>query len=193
VVWIGYDNSGCSHVNLGDLMQTNTLKRIFPLGLMVIGVALLSAGVAYAWVNQRITNPSPAPLPANVVNLDLVNHSSGQRASSEVSRLHDQDFPFTSASVGRYGPDHSITVWVTGVPFRMMAGRMVVAMRDKIDEVETPFTPINQRQDGRRTVYELVGLGQRHFYFQSANLIVWLGVDEHLADQALTELLEFYP
>jgi hypothetical protein len=174
-------------------MQTKTLKRIFPLGLIVIGVALLSAVVAYVWVNQRIANPSPASLPVSVVNLDLVSQSSGKRASAEVSRLHNQDFPLTSASVGRYGPDQSITIWVTGVPFRMMSGRMVVAMRDKIDEVETPFTPINQRQDGRRTVYELVGLGQRHFYFQSANLIVWLGVDEHLADQALTELLEFYP
>jgi hypothetical protein len=75
-----------------------------------------------------------------------------------------------------------------------MAAEMVREMTGKIAEGRSPFTPTGVRQAAAgRSVYELVGMGQRHFYFQSANLVVWLAADESIADKAVSEGLLFYP
>jgi hypothetical protein len=163
------------------------------LGLILLGSTFVAGGVAFTLINQRIADPTAAPLPAQVTHLRLTSHISGFPAKVEVSRLHNQEFAITSASIGRYGHDQEITIWATGAPLKILASRMVVAMRDKIAEVDTPFEPTGEQKVGDRIVYKLVGLGQNHYYFQSANLVVWIATDEQLAEQALFELLDFYP
>ena len=74
-----------------------------------------------------------------------------------------------------------------------MAKQILVQMRDKIAEGNSPFTPIAERNINGRMVYELDGLGQKHYYYQSGDLIVWLAANEEEAEQALAESLAFYP
>lgn len=178
---------------MGDLMKSRTAKKIIALAMIASGALISLGGVGYAQINHRISNPAPAPIPGEVASLSLTRVATGWQAVREVSRLHGKDFPLTSAGVGGYGADESITIWATGAPVRPLAWRMLVAMRDKIAENNSPFTPLGERRDRRRAVYELEGLGQKHFYFQSGNLIVWLAVDEELAEQALAQILEYYP
>ena len=68
-------------------------------------------------------------------------------------------------------------------------------MRDKIARTSgsSPFSPVGERKDGSRTIYELDGMGQKHFYFQSGKLIVWLAVDLESAEEVLAQVLKFYP
>jgi len=82
---------------------------------------------------------------------------------------------------------------VAGTPLSFMAGRMISDMRDKIAGADTPFTPVAERDYGLRTVYELVGMGQQHYYFRSGNLVIWLAVHEQDAELAFQQALEFYP
>ena len=70
---------------------------------------------------------------------------------------------------------------------------MITDMRDKIALAETPFTPLGEIIQGRRTIYELVGMGQQHYYFRSGNLVIWLAVNEQQSDLALQQVLDFYP
>lgn len=58
---------------------------------------------------------------------------------------------------------------------------------------KTPFTPVGERKDGNRTIYELNGMGQKHYYFQSGKLLVWLAADVEIAQEAIRETLKFYP
>jgi hypothetical protein len=118
-----------------------------------------------------------------------------EEAIDDVSRLHGGDFPLSSGAVGMYGTDHSITLWVAGAPYQTMADRMLVAMREKIAKPSgnAPFSPVGERQDGSRIVYELDGMGRKHFYFRSGKLIVWLAADPERAEDALTQTLMFYP
>jgi hypothetical protein len=52
---------------------------------------------------------------------------------------------------------------------------------------------LNQAAVDQRMVYELDGMGQRHFYFRSDQLIIWLAVDVRLAEDALRQVLILYP
>jgi len=57
----------------------------------------------------------------------------------------------------------------------------------------SPFTPVEQFNQGARTIYVLEGMGQMHFYFQSKNLVIWLAADPAVADAAIKQILEAYP
>jgi len=84
-------------------------------------------------------------------------------------------------------------LWVAGVPAKVMAARMVNEMEQAIANGESPFTPTGTRRVNGRTLYELTGMGQRHYYFQSGSLVVWLAADDPIAETALADALNFYP
>jgi len=95
--------------------------------------------------------------------------------------------------MGMYGPDGQVTLWVAGAPANLMAAKLVEAMHDKIALGRSPFTPVGERREGGRTIYELDGMGQKHSYFQSGTLVIWLAAEPEVGQQALKEALEFYP
>jgi hypothetical protein len=171
------------------------MKRLFPLALIGLGLLLIMVTAGFWSFNQKLGNPAPAPLPEVVAGLSLTEAVQGDQAIAEFSRLHGSDFPLTSGAVGMYGGNHSATLWVAGAPFKLMTGRMLAAMRDKIASTKgrSPFSPVGERQEGSRTIYELDGMGQKHFYFQSGKLIVWLAVNPERAEDVLNQVLMFYP
>ena len=169
------------------------MRKIFPLALIFAGVLLISATIGYWRFDKAIQHPSAAPLPEQVTNLPLANKSTGQQAVWELTRMHQKGFPLASAAVGMYGNDHQVMLWVSGAPVTLLAGRMLASMRDKIAEGRSPFTPTSEWKDGNRIIYEMEGTGQVHFYFQSGKLLVWMAANPELAEQALTEILKFYP
>ena len=94
------------------------------------------------------------------------------------------DKGLTAGALGHYGNDRA-TLWVSQFASRAAAGQIVEAMRDKIAAGRSPFEPIGMRQMGSRVIYELRGLNQQHFYFQANDRVIWLAVDQPLADQAI--------
>ena len=70
---------------------------------------------------------------------------------------------------------------------------MTDAMRSKIAQGNSPFTPIDEIRNDNRVVYVLNGMGQKHYYFQSKKLVIWLAADPTIADAAIQQILEVYP
>jgi hypothetical protein len=66
---------------------------------------------------------------------------------------------------------------------------MTIAMRDRIAEGRSPFTPTGIQQVDGRLVYALTGLGQTHFYWQGGDKVVWLASPADQAEQTLAELV----
>jgi hypothetical protein len=167
--------------------------RGFALVLIGLGLILLSSGLGYAIYVQRVEQVGSAPIPGELAGLPLTGEISSRSAIAELAWMHGQGFKLNKGSVGTYGRDGEITLYVAGTPFKFMAGRLLTAMRDKIAEVDSPFTQIAEHDIEQHEVYELEGMGQMHFYFRSNDLIVWLAVDHALASEALQQALDFYP
>lgn len=150
--------------------------------------------MAFGWLSyeQKVANPSPEAIPNSLAALPLMDQMTGRQAAFDFSQLHGRQIPLTSGAVGVYG-DHQATFWVAGAPLKGMAARMVSTMRDKIAEGRSPFTPVAEISDNGRTIYALEGMGQKHYYFQSENLVIWLAVEADLAETAIQQLQEFYP
>ncbi len=169
------------------------MKKTFPSLIGAIGVIFILLGGGVLFFNQAITHPRAAKLPESVAGSGLVLKSEGWRAVDEVQRLHQQDFPLTGGAVGSYGVNRKAILWVAESPFVFLAKRMSFAMRNKIASVNSPFTPSGEFHDGDRIVYKLNGMGQKHYYFQSGKIVVWLAADADTAEQAIQDTLEFYP
>jgi hypothetical protein len=168
-------------------------RNLGPIVLAAAGLLLIVGGLGYGRLSDAVANPGPAVLPQRVAGLPLSQADYGAAAVAEVTRLHGQSFSLTSGAHGVYGHrDETATLWVAGAPSRLIAGRMVTAMAEAIDTKESPFTPLGLRRVNGRPVYELTGLGQRHYYFRSAALVIWLAADESIAETVLAETLDFY-
>jgi hypothetical protein len=161
--------------------------------LIGVGLIIILLALGILFYQQRADHITPAPLPDYLASLSMERSVFGSSALNELAWLHGPEFQLNKGAVGTYGEGNEITLYVAGTPLKFLAGRLLVAMRDKIARSETPFTPLAEREQGGRTVYELQGMGQRHFYFRSNDLVVWLAVDEVISDAALNQVLDFYP
>lgn len=169
-------------------------KRLFPLAIIAFGAFLVMASLAYWQVMKATDTPESAALPDTLAGLSLTAESYGPEAVSEITRLHDQKFPLSSGAYGMYGSQGGMAMlWVAGAPAKLMAARMVDEMEQAIANGDSPFKPIETREGNGRILYELTGMGQRHYYFQSNNLVIWLAVDDPIAETALDGALNFYP
>ncbi|KAA3644130.1 MAG: hypothetical protein DWQ07_18645 [Chloroflexi bacterium] len=165
-------------------------------GLSLSIVLLIFAIFVVAAINLELipeANPETRVLPANLAGIEMYSSVTGAEAILDISRLHGKDFPINSANIGSYGSKHEITVWVASTSLVSIAQGMILDMEESISVGTTPFRPEGDRdQDGRR-IYELSGMGQLHFYFRSDNNVVWLAADPRLANEALGQLLEYFP
>lgn len=171
----------------------NPMRKLLAFIVIGFGAVLLLMGSGTLLFNQAVRSAGASLLPSQVANQRVTIKNEGWQAIDEFRRLHQQEFPLTAGAVGVYGLKREVKLWVGEALFEFMASRMVTGMRDKIAEGNSPFTPTEERQQAGRTVYVLDGMGQKHFYFHTGKLIVWLAANEEIAEQALQDTLEFYP
>ena len=167
------------------------MKRSFPLVLITLGLLLTVSALGQLYLNNGPSSSGVINLPKELAGLSLTQTRMGSEAIAEFADLHGKEFPVVAGAIGIYG-DSQITLWVAGAGSESTAIEMTRAMQSKIAQGNSPFTPVNEINDRNRKIYALEGMGQKHYYFQSNNLVIWLAVDPNLADEALQQILEIY-
>ena len=167
------------------------MKRIFPLVLITLGLLLSVAALGQLFLSSRASSSDIVNLPKELAGLSLTQTRTGSEAIAEFADLHGKEFPVVSGAIGIYG-NSQIRLWVAGAQSESTALEMTNAMQIKIAQGNSPFTPVNEITERNRKIYALEGMGQKHYYFQSKNLVIWLAVDPKLADEALQQILEVY-
>ena len=167
--------------------------RALSIAAIIVGALLLLVGMLFVWWVALTDHPGEAPTPPELAGLPRTAVITGPTAVTAIHQLHNSQFPLRSGAMAQYGRRNEITLWVAGAPLTFMAQRMVDVMEEQIQKGETPFQPLATRAIGGRTIFEVSGLGQRHFYFRSGLLVIWIAVNDDLAEDALSELLMFYP
>ena len=173
--------------------MTRSRTRFLAYGLIFIGLLILTVGIGYYLSLSAPQGPGPTQLPVQIAGLPLTNLTTGQQAIEEINQLHGKAFELTSGAVGSYGQDNQVIMWVAAATDIPTAVEILVAMRDRIDEGNSPFTPTGELQSGKRTIFILDGLGQVHFYFQSGKQIVWVAADAPLVEKTLQQVVDLFP
>ena len=168
------------------------MNRILAVGLMVIGVSLVVGAIGWTFFDHPSSQFLKGTLPDSIAGLHLTSSTTGTQAIEEVSSMHGKEFPIEFGEIGIYG-NREITLWVAGAASDEVAAQMTTVMHEKISQGNSPFTPTNEIQNKDRKVYVLDGMGQRHYYFQSKNSVIWLAANPSVADAAIQQILEVYP
>jgi hypothetical protein len=168
--------------------QPNLRGRIVLFSLMGLGLLLILAGSVWLLANWLVIGQGNLTTPATLVDLPLSRQITGQAALDDIERLHGTNIPMVDGAVAYYDNGQAI-LWISSTWLPSMAARQVEVMTDRIAEGRSPFTPVGTRQADELIIYELIGLGQTHYYFQLERQVVWLAVSSHLAEQSLTELI----
>jgi hypothetical protein len=115
----------------------------------------------------------------------------GAGAIAEVSGLHGRGVTMREAVVGEYG-DGGVTLWVAAAADPGTARGMERAMVQRIRTVAHPFAPTGVRRLRGREVHELTGMGQRHAWFRSGRLVVWVAADSARHERVVREVVARY-
>jgi hypothetical protein len=169
------------------------LRRRLPLSVAAVGVILLITGSVLAFLDTIPLRPQAADLPPRLAGLELSSRSDGPQAVAELGRMHAADLALESAAIGKYGDAGQVVVWLSQMPDPMAAFNMTEAMRTRINAVDSPFTQVALRPRQAGPITELEGTGQRHYFYASGSIVIWLGAEPALAEQALVNLREMYP
>jgi hypothetical protein len=168
--------------------QPNLRGRIVLFSLMGLGLLLILAGSVWLLANWLVIGQGNLTTPATLVDLPLSRQITGQAALDDIERLHSTNIPMVDGAIAYYDNGQAV-LWISSTWLPSMAARQVEAMTDRIAKGRSPFTPVGTRQADELIIYELIGLGQTHYYFQLERQVVWLAVSSHLAEQSLTELI----
>lgn len=168
-------------------------KRSFPGVIIIVGILMIVSSLVYWRFSVTNDRPGLTGLPKSLVGLPLTTATYGTDAVNEITRMHGKEFPLNSGSMGTYGKNSEATLWVAGFPTETLAAEMVSAMGEKIAAENTPFTPTGEQEMRGRTIYELDGMSQKHFYYQSGVFVIWLAADPQLAELAILQTLDAYP
>lgn len=169
------------------------LRRWLPLSVAAVGVVLLITGSVLALLDAAPLRPQAAGLPPRLAGLVLSSWSDGPQAVAELGRMHAADLVLESAAIGRYGDAGQIVLWISRLPDSTAASNITEAMRTRINAVDSPFTQVALRPRQAGPITELEGTGQRHYFYASGSIVIWLGAEPALAEQALVNLQEMYP
>ncbi len=161
--------------------------------LILFGVVLLTGSLLIGYLLRTSTNETAESLPRSIAGYTLTRSSYGSAAIAEIARMHGREFPTTFGAMGIYGDANQVSLWIEGFQDKSTATKILNEMMQKIALGNSPFLPGEQKQDGNRAVNQLDGIGQKHIYFQSGSLVVWLAADPQVAYQAIPEILEDYP
>lgn len=163
----------------------NRLKqnRIFIIFFCLLAVAV---GLSYCKKKTR-----PLPFPKNIAGLSLTTYSEGQNAIKDINKLHGKEIQIKDGYVLTYkGNDKKATIWVSDSGSRGEADLLLSQMAQRLKNDSKLFAHYLETEIKKSKIYSVVGMGQKHFFFQKGIRLFWIAADFQIADLLLNEFLE---
>lgn len=163
----------------------NLLKpyRIF---IILFSLLILAIGLTYC---KRETNPSP--FPKNVAGLSLIIYSQGKDAIKDINKLHGKEIPIKNGYVLQYKSNgKKATIWISDSGSKEEANFLLSQMAQRLKMDSKLFGHFLETEIKGSIIYSVLGMGQRHFFFQKDIRLFWIAVDFQIANLFLNEFLE---
>lgn len=120
--------------------------------------------------------------------MTLIDVLTGQEAIEDMSMLHGKDVGLVGGWVGHYQARG--IVFVGEIADEKGAARLLDAMVARISAGNRVFTNLRSTEiDGQR-LHSVTGQGQKHYFYQKGNKVIWLSLPTSKPEDFLSEALQ---
>lgn len=153
---------------------------------IIIAQLLMALGLLFAiWLGLRATAEETSLVaPERLGSLPLVGLVTGQEATSQMRELHGMGIGMVDGYIAQYRADgDSAMVWVGQAESSSAAKELLERMTERIADGNESFRNLEEMVIDGKEVYSVLGGGERHYYYRSSDMVIWLsiGASEPLA------------
>ncbi len=154
-------------LSLGEEGQGKSLAFLITLVFAILVALSVASGLWSATAGQDTT-----PAPAELAGFRLIGSVAGPEAIAEVDNLHGTEIEIVDAWVGQY--QQGGTVWASWASSEVKAQELLDIMVLRIQEGNSPFKGLTQRDFQGMPLYTVRDARQIHFFYQIGAQVVWL-------------------
>ncbi len=137
--------------------------------------------------------PSVPALPEQLGRLTLSSTVRGVPANKFIYKMHGKLIGSTANIIGYYGKEGSDNVlYISCFEHKDSAQKALELMLTKMVGSQAGFTPVEEDRLNGKVFFKTTGMGLSHFFYRTANLVVWWQVVPHKARETF-EMLHQYP
>ncbi len=125
-------------------------------------------------------------IPEKVSTLPLKGTQMGKEALDQFAKMHGEGFDLVNGYRADYSDGTSnATLYVGQAKDAATATKLAADMADKINAGNPMFTDLQELNISNRSIYQVSGQGQLHFFYAINDKLVWLAVDSDNAAEGL--------
>ena len=146
----------------------------------------------FVWLG--CSNSADIASPERIGEKERVRIVDGNQAARIINRMHNQSVAADANVIAEYGKEKKDLLYISYYTDQKQAKKAFDLMIDKMAAAKKgPFFHLMPLPTYTKPVYFTLGMGARHFIYQSGNYLLWLQTYQSFDDKLPPRLLKLYP
>lgn len=131
-------------------------------------------------------------LPQKLGGLNLVKIIQNKKATAIIHKMHGKKLNDSKNYIAIYGNNHSKNIlYVSVYENSEKAEKNIKSMAIKMAKGSSVFSPLTHHKKGDNVYLETEGMGLKHYFYRTDNILIWWQVESDKAEATLNDLLTF--
>jgi len=131
-------------------------------------------------------------LPAKLGDLNLEKVIQNERATSIINKMHGKRLDDCKNFIAYYGNNQSKNIlYISVYKDNETAKTNLKNMAMKMANGSAVFSPLKHGKMGKNVHFETDGMGLKHYFYRTDNILIWWQVEPHKAAVTYKDLLGF--
>lgn len=132
--------------------------------------------------------------PEGIGEKERVRVVDGNQAARIINRMHNQSVAADANMIAEYGKEKKDLLYISYYADQKQAKKAFDLMIEKMaDAKKRPVFHLMPLYTYTKPVYFTLGMGARHYIYQSGNYLLWLQTYQSFDDKLPPRLLKLYP
>lgn len=131
-------------------------------------------------------------LPQKLGGLSLSKVIQNNKATAIINKMHGKKLDDSENFIAHYGNNHSKNIlYVSVYKNAEKAETNIKNMAMKMAKGSSVFSPLTHGKMGDHIYFETDGMGFKHYFYRTDNVLIWWQVEPDKAVATINDLLEF--
>jgi hypothetical protein len=132
--------------------------------------------------------------PEGIGEKERIRVVDGNQAARIINRMHNQSVAADANVIAEYGKEEKDLLYISYYADQKQAKKAFDLMIEKMVAAKKgPVFHLKQLNTYTKPVYFTLGMGARHYIYQSGNYLLWLQTYQSFDDKLPPRLLKLYP